>query len=243
MSSMMTQYCLDGASHPVAKKTARRQGRTVKGIQAVVDQIEVRRAQRTDLDIAKDVIRVLLINTAIDSDDLHVSVVNAIVTLSGTTDSWAEKRLAEIVAKGVRGVKDITNDIYVKVPEIARSDGQIEAEIVRRFKNDIWLAGTRLKAKVEKGVVTLSGSVGRALQRSRAAVRAHIMGVQLVRNDVTMDRRLRRNLQRTDDPNKTDEEIKRLLTGLVDKLKANRAAEQDAKYTIGVKRVKSIYQG
>lgn len=253
------------APNLLTKEKAVRQAQMVKGVRAVVDQIEVRPGTITDADLSKDVTRALLIDPATDSYDIRVTAADGTVTLSGTVDSWAEKQLAGTVAKGVRGVKGVANDIQLKAPATARLDAEIEVEIERRFENDVWLTGTRLDAKVEDGIVTLSGDVGSALQKSRAEVRAYIMGVKSVRNDINVDWRLRKNLQRTDYPNKTDEEIKRAvndallhdprvwsfhphvsvsnglvtLTGLVDNLKAKRAAERDAKYTVGVKRVKN----
>lgn len=249
----------------LAKSQAVRQAQMVKGVRAVVDRIEVRPRRITDIDLSKDVSRALLIDPATDSYDIRVTAAEGIVTLSGTVDSWAERQLAGTVAKGVRGVKGVTNDIQVKAPGTIRVDAEIEAEIERRFDNDVWFTGTRLDAEVEEGVVTLSGDVGSALQKSRAEVRAHIMGVKSVRNDINVDWRLRKNLRRTDYANKTDEEITQAvknallydprvwsfhphvsvsnglvtLTGLVDNLKAKRAAERDAKYTVGVKRVKN----
>lgn len=249
----------------LAKEKAVRQAQMVKGVRAVVDRIEVRPIRITDTELSKDVSRALLIDPATDSYDIRVTAAEGTVTLSGTVDSWVERQLAGTVAKGVRGVKGVTNDIQVKAPGTIRADAEIEAEIERRFDNDVWFTGTRLDTKVEDGIVTLSGDVGSALQKSRAEFRAYIMGVKSVRNDINVDWRLRRNLQRTEYPDRTDEEIARAvenallydprvwsfnphvsvsdgivtLTGLVDNLKAKRAAERDARYTVGVKRVKN----
>ena len=73
-------------------------------------------------------------------------------------------------------------------------------------------------------------AVDGAPTESRAALCAHTTGVTLLMN-ANVHLGSRTNPRRRDHPNRTDEQIKRILTGLVDSLKAIRAAEQDVKYT------------
>jgi len=87
----------------LAKERAARIAETVKGVRAVVDEIHVNSPlQRTDRQIREDVEQALLIDPATDFYEVNVQVKENVVTLSGKVESWQEKNLCEIVAKGVK---------------------------------------------------------------------------------------------------------------------------------------------
>lgn len=70
--------------------------------------------RRSDDRIREDVNERLTQHGHIDARDIMVSVDNGEVTLSGTVDSRQTKRMAEDVAEGVSGVKDVHNRIRVR---------------------------------------------------------------------------------------------------------------------------------
>jgi osmotically-inducible protein OsmY len=188
------------------------------------------------------------------------------VTLTGEVDSWQEKELSTAVTKGVRCVKDIRNDLTVKY-RMDRSDLEIKTEIEGRLLNDGRVDDTLITVKVENGNVLLSGTVGSLAEKSRAVLDAYLHGVKSV-NSVPLkiewwarDKMRRKEINET----RSDDQIKKAvkdaflydprvfslnpdvyvdngtvtLVGLVNNLRAKKAAKQDARNVIGVWRVKN----
>ncbi len=246
-----------------ANERAVQQAQSIKGVRAVIDKLEVRAADRTDGEVAQDVSKALVADPATNAFELNATAAKGIITLTGTVRSWAESQLAESVAKDVKGVQGIRNNLQVD-PKMDRSDDEIQADIEQRFKNDVWLSGNQLKVEVKDGAVVLTGTAGSALEKSRAATYAYVLGVKSV-EDQGVKVEPRKHLRRTQYASKSDEEIKRAvkdaflydprvwsfsptvtvkygavaLSGVVDNLKAKRAAEEDANNTVGVRVVKN----
>ncbi len=246
-----------------ATEQAVRHAQSIKGVRAVVNNMEVRSRQRTDGEVAQDVSKALVVDPATDSFDLTATASNGVVTLKGTVHSWAEKELAQSVIKGVKGVKGIRNDVQVN-PRMDRADDEIKADIEQRFSSDVYLVDDVLEVEVKERVVALSGTVGSALEKSRAATQAYVLGVKSVDDEkVTVETGHR--ARRTQYPDRTDAQIKRavkdaflydphvwsfepevrvhqgsvMLSGIVGNLKAKMAAEEDANNTVGVRVVKN----
>ncbi len=253
-------------SNILAKDRAVEIAKTVKGVRAVVDEIQVNTPYRSNADLEKDVKDALLRDPATDSYKINVSADDGMVTLTGTVDSWQEKQLSEFVAKGVIGVKGIANDIKISY-KTERPDSEIQKDIEEEFKNDVRIDGALINVSVKDGNVTLSGIVGSAAEKSLASSNAWTSGVysvdasRLEVEDWARDKDLRSDKYVT----KTDQEIQNAVTdafvydprvfsfnpdvyvkdgvvtlsGIVDNLKAKRAAEQDAKNVVGVFWVKN----
>lgn len=247
----------------LARERALRIARTTRGAKAVINRIVVAPVLRSDGQIRSDVIRALSADPATESWEIRTKVNNGTVTLEGTVDSWAEKRLAKQVAAGVRGVREIRNDLVVSHDD-ERADGEIEADIERRLEMDVWVGDALIDVHVDDGRVRLDGQVGSAFEKTRAASDAWVAGVQSVDDsdlEVTswLDDRMRR--ERVANP--TDQEIEAAienaflydprvhpftpdvdvsygtvtLTGFVNNLAAKHAAAQDARNVVGVVRV------
>jgi len=69
--------------------------------------------RRSDEAIRDDACRLLTQHGDVDASDLNVSVLDGVVTLSGTVDDRGQKRAAEDALDGVWGVCDINNQIRV----------------------------------------------------------------------------------------------------------------------------------
>ena len=249
------------ADNLLAKERAARIAESIKGVRSVVNNIDVQTVNRTDEEIRQDVDRALLMDAAADSYELKPSVNGAVVTLKGTVQSFKEQNLALQLARGVRGVKDVKDEIDVKYKAV-RPDPEIVADAQRALENDVWLNASGIKVTANGGKVTLSGTVGSAAEKTRARTIAWVMGVNEVDAEgVKVDPLLADQMRRS--PTKTvrnDEEIEKAvkdafvadprvfsfnpqidvtngivtLTGVVDNIKAKNAAEQDAKNTVGV---------
>ena len=183
------------------------------------------------------------------------------VTLSGTVGSWPEMQLAQRIAEGVKGVKEVRNEISINYTT-KPTDEEIAADVQAAPHWDIWLEGEPIQVAVKDGHVTLTGEVGSAIALSRADWDAWVNGVQSVGDsglkvDPSLGDKLRRK-QGTAPP--SDSEIKKaveasfrndprlvhhaatvtvedgvvILSGAVGHLKAKTAAEQDARDIIGV---------
>jgi osmotically-inducible protein OsmY len=164
----------------LARERATRIAESVKGVRAVSNRVEVTPpATRTDEEIRRDVQDLLLWDPAADSLALEVSVTEGKVSLEGSVQSFAEKQLAERVAKGVNGIVDMENSIALVYPA-ERSDGEIARDIEQRLRWDALIDSALIDVKVHQGSVELSGVVGSAAEKSRAHQDAWVMGVTAV---------------------------------------------------------------
>ncbi|MFP4522020.1 MAG: BON domain-containing protein [Fibrobacterota bacterium] len=166
----------------LAESRAVKIARSIKGVRSVVEKITVRPVNRPDEKIKSDVIAALVIDPVTESYETTVSVEDGKVRLTGTVESWAEKKLCERVAKSVSGVKSIENDIDINY-QADREDSEIKSEIERRLTNDPYVYAALINVSVEDGIVELSGTVGSASQKSMAYNNAWVNGVKTVKQD------------------------------------------------------------
>jgi osmotically-inducible protein OsmY len=251
----------------LAKDRAVRIAESVRGVRGVLDEITVAPDPRPDEDIRRDVLAALLQDPATDSYQVAVSVKGAVATLTGSVGSWAEQRLAGRIAKGVKGLKGVVNDIKVNFAA-TRTDAEILGDVTRRLQWDLWLNGDVVRPSVTKGNVVLTGSVGSAVAKVRAFDDAWVSGVVSVdasrlavdpgRNDegrqqfqfvVKPDREIRQAVElafRLDPrvvatpPDVAVEGGVAILSGVVGNVKAKTAAQRDAANIAGVWRVDNL---
>lgn len=249
------------ADNLLARERAAGIAETVKGVRSVVNQLDVVDAAVSDSELRRDVEDAFMWDPATEAYEIGVRVKDGTVTLTGTVNSWQERRLAATVAKSVRGVEKVRNQLEIDY-ELERSDYEIETEIEQRLKWDVLVDDALINVKVSDQVVTLTGTVGSAAEKSRATVDAWVTGVDQVRNDGleieswARDERFRKNkyIAKSDeavrsaikdafvyDPrvNMFDIDVsvnngRVTLKGSVNNLRAKRSAEQDARNTVGV---------
>ncbi|MFP4086996.1 MAG: BON domain-containing protein [Desulfobacteraceae bacterium] len=109
----------------------------------------------------------------------RVKVKDKVVTLSGAVDSWQEKQLCAKVAKGVKGVEGLDNNIEVIWPE-KRSDLEIKAEVEKALEWDAFVDHALIDVEVEDAKVLLTGVVGSAAEKDWAYRDAYVHGVENV---------------------------------------------------------------
>ena len=249
-----------------AKERATKIVESTKGVRAVVNNINVQTMARADEEIRKDVETALLNDPATDNYEIKTAVSGAVVTLSGTVQSFQEKSLAMQLAKSIRGVKDVKEQIAVKY-KASRPDAEIAADAKSALDNDVWINASQIKVEAKDGKITLSGSVGSAAAKSRARGLAWVMGVNYVdAQGLKVEPWIANNMRRAPGSTTlTDDQIKKAvkdaflydprvfsfnlevevsgsmvtLSGVVDNVKAKQAAEQDARNTVGVYAVKN----
>lgn len=170
-----------------ARNYADMEAKKIRGVLGVINELDVRPANRTDEQIREAVTRRLEESPVIVSDDLRATSVDGDVLLSGTVDSWAEREQAGLLAGEVAGVKHITNDIAVKW-FAERSDPEIQNDVRASLARDVYLTGIPFTVAVEDGVVSLGGTVGNAYQRDRAEADARwVRGVEKLNDEIVVD--------------------------------------------------------
>jgi osmotically-inducible protein OsmY len=121
---------------------------------------------------------------SIDSANIGVAVENGVVTLSGHVATYAEKIAAERAVQRVKGVKAIAQEIEVRYPDQAkRSDDEIAQRALNILNWSVQIPADSIQVKVEKGWITLSGTVPWQYQRlaAESAVRK-LSGIRGVTN-------------------------------------------------------------
>jgi osmotically-inducible protein OsmY len=115
-----------------------------------------------------------------------VAANRGVVTLIGFVTNYAEKAAAERAARRVKGVKEIAEEIEVRLPsDTKRSDDEIAACALDILKWQVGVPADRITIKVEKGIVTLTGEVEWQFQKTDAAHVVHkLSGVINVVNQI-----------------------------------------------------------
>jgi osmotically-inducible protein OsmY len=267
--------CVDGivtlsgtTDNILAKKRAGRLAETVKGVRSVVNLISVKPlVDRSSAALENAIEVALLADPAADSYEITVEADSTgHVTLTGTAESWQEKRLAEKIAMGVSGVTGITNDIDVEYKS-DRADQEIKPEIEEALEWNALVDDQFIDVSVNDGKVKLTGTVGTAAEKRQARYSAWVAGVTEVDDSGLKVRNWARDEERRNtaytvkpageikdairDANLQDPRVKSFtvdpsvsgsvvtLRGVVESLRAKRAAAENARNTIGVSRVKN----
>jgi osmotically-inducible protein OsmY len=102
-------------------------------------------------------------DSTVPASAINVSAKDGAVTLSGAVNTEAEKAKAEQVAKGVEGVKSVTNSLTVKPPVQASVPVGPDEQIKQNVMANLTKYGvTGVTAEVNNGEVTLKGEIQRA---------------------------------------------------------------------------------
>ena len=134
---------------------------------------------KSDAQLKKDVMAELEWDPAINASQVGVAVKNGVITLTGHLDTYAEKNAVERAVARVGGVQAIAVEMDVKLePNHRRNDADIAAAAESAFKWHALIPAERIRVKVEKGWVTLSGEVDWEYQRHNAEKAIHnLLGV------------------------------------------------------------------
>ena len=100
--------------------------------------------------------------------EIGVTADSGTVPLTGYVPSFAHKRFAERAAKRVAGVRQVTDEILVKLPDDIRpSDEEIAKRASRSLAWDVSVP-SQVKATVEQGFITLTGHAEYGFERMAA---------------------------------------------------------------------------
>ncbi|MBO9540917.1 BON domain-containing protein [bacterium] len=170
------------------KMTCERLIQEVRGVQEVINHLKLRPIPvRTDDQILAHVRNGLEEDPYIDEKKLSIHVENGVVTLTGSQDALAKKRLAGLIAWWVAGVADVRNQIAVE-PHEDDSDDEITNAVRVAFDKDKLIDSLRFQVTTRGGVVYLSG-VARSSAERQAAVDDvwAVWGVRDVHTEVAIE--------------------------------------------------------
>jgi osmotically-inducible protein OsmY len=143
---------------------------------------------KSDERLLTDMLNELKWDTTVDETEVGVQVHNGIVTLTGSIGSYAKKMAARAAAHRVYGVRDVVDNMEVKVPSRwERSDEDIARAVRSALTWDVLVPDEAITSTVSSGVVTLLGTVDTQAARSNAerAVQ-RLTGVRNVVNRITI---------------------------------------------------------
>jgi osmotically-inducible protein OsmY len=104
----------------------------------------------------------------VNAAHIGVTANNGVVTLTGHVNTYAEKLAAERAVGRVVGVKAVAEELEVRSPFQTPDDEDIAKSALQTLSSDIEIPDNCVTVKVEKGWVTLSGSVDWHYQSSTA---------------------------------------------------------------------------
>ncbi|MHB1110373.1 MAG: BON domain-containing protein [Devosia sp.] len=123
-----------------------------------------------DSTLKQDVIDELEFEPSIDANDIGVAVEDGIVMLSGHVSSFAEKTMVQRAVERIKGVKGIADEIEVRYPgHASTSDDEVAKRTVDMLKWSTVVPADKVHVRVQKGWVTLTGSVDWNYQKAGAA--------------------------------------------------------------------------
>jgi osmotically-inducible protein OsmY len=141
-----------------------------------------------DKQVQKAVLDELSWEPSVNSAHIGVTARSGVVTLTGRVKSLAEKWAAEKATRRVKDVKAVAEEIEVVLPaEMKLDDEVIAAAVVTSLKWDSSVPQDTIIAKVERGLITLTGEVDWHYQKeaAEADVRS-LRGVLSVFNEITI---------------------------------------------------------
>jgi osmotically-inducible protein OsmY len=168
------------------KDAAEKAAKRVYGVRGVANDLQIKLAtERTDPEIARDVVQALESHAGIPSDRIKVTVKYRWVTLEGSVDWQYQKSLAGSTAKNIKGVLGVTNNIEVR-PQASPTDlkSKIEQALLRMAELD----ARRITVEVDGHTVRLYGAVRSWAEWEQAGwVAWSTPGVTEVENYITIE--------------------------------------------------------
>ncbi len=250
-----------------ARNYADKEVKKIAGVRGVINGIMIPASNRPSGDITQDIETRILFDPSIESSAINVSVSDGKATLQGTVGSYEEKQEAEFLASGVRGVREVDNQLNVKYTS-SRPDNEILMDVQNAIQRDVYLIGLPIVVTINQGVITLAGEVGDLYQKERASDKAwSVSNVTDVINNIEVQPSLNQGI-RKNYPVPSDEQLQHAvnqelfqdlrlnpfniqvsseygnvtLRGTVPLYFDKRLAEQDAKNVVGVMAVRNLLQ-
>ena len=142
----------------------------------------------TDHNLKIDVTAELAFEPSVNADHIGVTAKDGVVTLSGHVEHYWQKSAAERAAGRVKGVRAIAEEIEVRLSgHTTHGDDEIAEAALHRLSWNSSIPKDAVKIKVDKGFVTLTGSVDWHFQHDEIARSIRTLsGVTGVANQITV---------------------------------------------------------
>ena len=123
-------------------------------------------ATKSDAQIKTDVLNELKWDATVDETEVGVQVKDGIVTLTGNISAYPKKLAARDAAHRVWGVRDVVDDMKIRIPATwERTDEDVAKAVRSALKWDVLVPDDKIATTVSNGTVTLLGSVNTWMQR------------------------------------------------------------------------------
>ncbi len=184
---------------------------TVRGVRAIVNELEVRPEERPDDRIEKELAELLTLGPVRETG-VTLRVNDGVVSLTGSVPTFSLRRLAGTAAAAVPGVRSVVNHLRV-LPFAEVDDNDIRLQLSLRLEIDPWVRDDFVKFSVEEGVVRLYGAVDSLSEKERLISLAEVRGViEIDAENLEASPGLRPPLERPHRPLfRSDDELKEAL--------------------------------
>lgn len=150
------------------KHAAELAARRVKGVTAVAQNIEIQFAsdsKTSDDEVAGRILNIIGWHKTVPLDRITVKVEHGLVTLTGEVDWYVQKARVEADVRRLSGVKDVLNEIKVRLSLRAEA---IRQEIVAALERNAAVDADEIVVAVAGPKVTLTGTVDAPGERDTA---------------------------------------------------------------------------
>lgn len=180
---------LNGTVDSYTKKlSAEKAAKRVKGVKAVVENIEVKYGleyKKTDKEIAKAALDALKWNYSVPDEKITLKVENGWIYLMGEVEWEYQKDAAQRTVQDLLGVKHVSNQITLK--QSIKPSG-IKDKITKAFERLADVDAKNIEVIVEDHTVKLKGKVHSLAEKEVARKSAlYSPGVYKVENDLAVD--------------------------------------------------------
>lgn len=210
----------------------------------------------TDQTMKQTVLDELSWEPSINAAHIGVTARDGVVTMTGHVASYAEKHAAECAVERVSGVKAVAEELEVRyLSSTGNGDDDIAKRALQAIAWDVFIPKEKVKLKVSKGFVTLTGELDWQYQKeSVESVVRRLGGVTGVMNEIKIKPSIKasdvrdkikaalvRNAQiDADDIAITTDGGKVTITGQVDSYYERSVAERTAWSAPGVTQVEDL---
>ena len=152
----------------LARQLASRLAQRVRGVQPVINQMEISTPRRDEAEIKKDIEAALDADAATAKLDVKVQVSFSRATLTGSVPSAGLKTLAARVASSAKGIVNTDNRLTTDAKS-RPGDAELQSAIKHLREYSAILDDVEMNVSVKDGNAVLNGIVGSSLQKEYAA--------------------------------------------------------------------------
>jgi len=152
----------------LARQLASRLAQRVRGVQPVINQMEISTPRRDEAEIKKDIEAALDADAATAKLDVKVQVSFSRATLTGSVPSAGLKTLAARVASSAKGIVNTDNRLTTDANS-RPGDAELQSAIKHLREYSAILDDVEMNVSVKDGNAVLNGIVGSSLQKEYAA--------------------------------------------------------------------------